>query len=233
MEKGLGGGGTVSRSQRIGYHLEIQVHFVPNSPMESAMKKHILFLAMISLSMRALAANPLVGVWTLQSQSCLSGVKMQTAPGLQTSFTAMILVSETDITFTAHLKAIIDSEHANQWLAEDEKLKTSTLQMPNGPDKEKQLANIQTAEDQIHQLVKGLDCVEMSKDSYSTQGSTISLKTKAIRTTCPAGNVSPVGTVATAEFKLNGNTFIMVDPTTRQNNGCPVGDKVVSTFTRP
>jgi hypothetical protein len=201
------------------------------------MKSTLLTVALVAagFSQASLADSSLIGTWQLVSMGCQSGAVPSTGSGGVTSTltaTAVISASQLDANIQIALK--MDAASAATY---EQQLQTNLAQvsaMPDGPEKQKELAQLNDALKNERIMAAGTQCQMHVLESYTMNGSLMHTQVISSKLDCPISGSSSNPQSEDSTIELSGNTLKMtsVTPEAASGGSCPAGDHEIITFTR-
>jgi hypothetical protein len=181
-----------------------------------------------------LAITGLEGKYKYLESKCSSGTPVQMPAGTHASISGNLTVTSDEETLEIHSVVTFDDVPGSplrQQLDFLEKAKAYVQQLPDSPEKQKQLAEILNAEATIQKYFReGVTCNTQSKASYTVIGNTVRTTDGVSTSDCAGAENGPVPSDEST-FEISGNLLKIFSPVGK-DEACPAGDSTVTIFER-
>lgn len=201
------------------------------------MKTNIALVALftLGLSQTTFAAQALVGTWKLDRTECKSGAPYKWfTGGFSGSLSSQVSFTDSDIKASTKFDLKYDISQSGIALKQIEDSKKQVEQMPDFPDKQNYLANLEKSKADLIEFINkykdGISCEVEAAGSYSVNGSELSTNVSIVKSTCEGTSTDQN---SKSQFEVQGNSLsITVQPEVADNQACPKGDSRVTFFSR-
>lgn len=188
-------------------------------------------LALSFFAVSAFANTAIEGKYKFIGHECSSGAVPQPiflGTGYSGSFSIDLDVSSSQLISNMSLQYKMDSVTGATYVKKIQDDISMTQQLPDSPEKQKSLAELQKSLDSLNQMISGYSCSQVDVLDYSLSGSSIHTVPVSQTGNCQSSDAKP----SDSTIELAGGILKSSAVQDSDSKICPKGDNVISVFQR-
>jgi hypothetical protein len=180
-------------------------------------------------------ASDLLGDWKMTKATCSDGSQaINVPPSFDGNLSVSVNLTSREITGVVSIDFKMKEEVANNYRQQISASRKAVEALPAGEGKDKYLADLKKAEDQVNVWAAGVKCESRDLSTYELKGNVFTQTRVSNESNCPGSVPSKNGETTDSVVSIVGNTMMVTSgtPEAEENKSCPVGTTMKVDFER-